>query len=187
MTSHPNAFQITNQTLSQSVPPSVITTINGYTKVFIGLLVERARSIQQQEATPPPTPPAPPAPSSFPPKSAHDPNSIPPSSNTLPNSSDSGSFHNNTNKSDGVNGTEIVRGEDQNAGSGQPKKTAQQQQPPAPPPRDLGPLLPDHLREAIRRFRRDGEGDGTGMGGWSLGMGMPGKAAARRNGKRLFS
>lgn len=69
-------------------------------------------------------------------------------------------------------------GGDRSDGSGRSKA--------AQPPRDLGPLLPDHLREALRRYKRDGEGDGTGMGGLSLGLGLPGKAAARGGGRRLF-
>lgn len=42
--------RIVNQTLSQSVPPSVVTGINGYMKVFVGLLVEGARDVQEQNA-----------------------------------------------------------------------------------------------------------------------------------------
>ncbi|KAK5238977.1 hypothetical protein LTR16_012448, partial [Cryomyces antarcticus] len=40
--------KITNQTLSQSVPASVVTTINGYTKVFIGEIIDRAREVQTE-------------------------------------------------------------------------------------------------------------------------------------------
>ncbi|KAL8719331.1 MAG: hypothetical protein Q9225_003652 [Loekoesia sp. 1 TL-2023] len=43
--------RIVNQTLSQSVPPSVVTGISGYTKLLVGLLVERARDVQEQNAT----------------------------------------------------------------------------------------------------------------------------------------
>lgn len=53
-------------------------------------------------------------------------------------------------------------------------------------PKYVGPLLPDHLREAFRRYRRDGEGGGAGVGGWSVGLGIPGTAAARLQGRRLF-
>ncbi|KAL8826221.1 MAG: hypothetical protein Q9170_007486 [Blastenia crenularia] len=42
--------KIVNQTLSQSVPPSIITGISGYTKTLIGLLIERARDVQEQNA-----------------------------------------------------------------------------------------------------------------------------------------
>ncbi len=52
--------------------------------------------------------------------------------------------------------------------------------------KDLGALLPDHFREALRRYKRDGEGGGTGMAGVSLGLGVQGTGAARMGGKRLF-
>ena len=50
----------------------------------------------------------------------------------------------------------------------------------------LGPLQPDHVREALRRDRRDGEGGGTGAAAMSLGLGIPGSGAARLGGRRLF-
>lgn len=52
--------------------------------------------------------------------------------------------------------------------------------------RDLGPLLPDHLREALRRHKRDGEGAGTGLQGVSTGLGLAGCGSARLGGTRLF-
>ena len=52
--------------------------------------------------------------------------------------------------------------------------------------RDLGPLLPDHFREALRRHKRDGEGGGTGLQGVSTGLGLAGNGSARLGGKRLF-
>ena len=55
-----------------------------------------------------------------------------------------------------------------------------------PKQRDLGPLLPDHFREALRRHKRDGEGGGTGLQGVSTGLGLPGSGSARLGGKRLF-
>ncbi|KAI4192951.1 MAG: hypothetical protein LQ346_004066 [Caloplaca aetnensis] len=45
-----NVRRIVNQTLSQSVPPSVVIGIGGYTKLLVGLLIERARDVQQQRA-----------------------------------------------------------------------------------------------------------------------------------------
>ena len=44
----PSIAQITNQTLSQSVPQSVVIAINGFTKVFVGELIGRARDVQSQ-------------------------------------------------------------------------------------------------------------------------------------------
>ncbi|KAH0545306.1 hypothetical protein FGG08_000605 [Glutinoglossum americanum] len=108
----PSALKkIANQTLSQSIPPLVVTTIGGLSKVFIGEIVERAREVQAQwlaAATP-----------------------------------------------DGVFKEEM-----------------------------RGPLLPDHLREAVRRYRKDGEGGGAGFRGLSLGA-LEGSFAGGRGG-RLF-
>ena len=54
-----------------------------------------------------------------------------------------------------------------------------------------GGLLPDHLREALRRYKNDGEGGGVGFEGQSHRLlGVPGPAAWRvgdgASGKRLF-
>ncbi|KAI9722923.1 MAG: hypothetical protein M1812_001371 [Candelaria pacifica] len=102
--------KITNQTLSQSVPVSVITTINGYTKIFIGEIIEKAREVQTQQ---------------------------------LAASSTDGTVNE----------------------------------------RDRGPLLPDHLREALRRYKRDGEAT-AGFQGISLGGII--ETAVKAKGRRLF-
>ena len=49
-----------------------------------------------------------------------------------------------------------------------------------------GPILPDHLRESFRRYKKDGEGGGVGIGGYSVGLGLPGAGVARAGGRRLF-
>jgi transcription initiation factor TFIID subunit 11 len=54
-----------------------------------------------------------------------------------------------------------------------------------------GGLLPDHLREALRRYKADGEGGGVGFQGMSHGLlGVPGSAAWRAgegaSGNRIF-
>lgn len=53
-------------------------------------------------------------------------------------------------------------------------------------PEYLGPLLPDHLREALRRYKKNGEGGGAGVEGTSFGLGLSGSGAMRLGGKRLF-
>lgn len=152
--------KITNQTVSQSVPPNVITTINGYTKIFIGTLIERAREVQEQYSsleTPPPTPP----------KVPIDPTDF---SNENPNN-------------------EIFEAASPMDALGQLSHAAaanEHQETQKPKQRDLGPLLPDHFREALRRHKRDGEGGGTGLQGVSTGLGLPGSGSARLAGKRLF-
>lgn len=50
---------------------------------------------------------------------------------------------------------------------------------------DRGPIQPDHLREALRRYNRDREGGGAGFLGASMGGGIT-HASARVGGKRLF-
>ena len=49
---------------------------------------------------------------------------------------------------------------------------------------DRGPLLPDHLREALRRYKKGARGGGAGFTGYSL-EGKTG-TAARMGGRRLF-
>lgn len=122
----------------------MITTINGYTKVFIGNLIERAREVQQQYAEAEAALPSP----------------------TLSFTQDP--------REDG--GIESSSGSFPNAG---PPDMVKQN-------KELGPLLPDHLREALRRYKRDGEGGGAGLAGVSLGLGVPGAGAARLGGRRLF-
>jgi len=106
------------------VPQSVITTINGFTKLFIGELIERARQVQLEWMA---------------------------VAETLPT------------------GDKIA------PDTPLSERIAQ---------RDRGPLLPDHLREALRRYKRDVEGGGAGFAGASL----QGKeaTAARFGGRRLL-
>lgn len=49
---------------------------------------------------------------------------------------------------------------------------------------DKGPLTPAHLREALRRYKRDREGGGAGFAGMSL-EGVE-RTMARTGGRRLF-
>ena len=117
--------KITNQTLSQSVPASIVTTISGYTKLFIGELIERALDVETEWLA---------------------------ASTKLP----SGEA-----KTPGSDGSHIKVEESHR-----------------------GPLLPDHLREAWRRYKKDRDGGGAGYQGLSL----QGKeaVASRAGGRRLF-
>ncbi|KAL9126093.1 MAG: hypothetical protein Q9217_004809 [Psora testacea] len=153
--------KIANFTLAQSVPAPVITTINGYTKTFIGTLIERAREIQQQWA----------AIETSPPRSQRQQQiSIDPTDFSSHNPNNDLAF---TEGSSNVIDPALLLG-DEGAGLGEKHK------------RGLGPLLPDHLREALRRYRRDGEGNATGLTGFSVGLGVPGSGSARLQGRRLF-
>lgn len=152
--------QIVNHTVSQSVPPTVITTINGATKTFVGTLVERAREVQLQWAaleTPPITPPKVP----IDPTDFHAEN---PNNEICTAASGNNAFADLTTAAQSVK-----------------EQTDQGER-----PKELGPLLPDHFREALRRYKRDGDGGGTGLTGVSVGLGVPGSGSARLGGKRLF-
>lgn len=138
----------------------MVVTVSGYTKAFVGMLIERAREVQQQWATldtPPPTP------------------------QTVP--VDPTDFHM------GNPNNEIYSAESSSTALQDLTKAAQGLTEPANQSlerTDLGPLLPDHFREALRRYKRDGEGGGVGLAGVSVGLGVPGTGAARLGGKRLF-
>ncbi|TPR06975.1 hypothetical protein CAN33_0025260 [Aspergillus niger] len=113
--------RIVNHALSQSVPASVVTTINGFTKVFAGEIIEKARTVQAER----------------------------------PMSTPMG------------------------------KKDVK-----LPPNPHRGQLLPSHLREALRRYKRDGEGGGVGFSGLSMGnLGVRGSvtwSAGSVGGRRIF-
>ncbi|KAI9676373.1 MAG: hypothetical protein M1817_000530 [Caeruleum heppii] len=128
--------KLTNQTLSQSVPENVVKTINGFTKVFVGEIVEKAREVQRE---------------------------------WLLASSSSFSSPSSSTTSDHItslSSTSLTKGES-NLDAEAP------------------PLLPDHLREAMRRYRRDREGGGSGLRGFSL-TAMGGGFATGTGGRRLF-
>ena len=116
--------QLVNHTLSQSVPPAVITTVNGYTKVLLGELIERARDVQLEWQA---------------------------AAATLP-----------TNEPLADDAPLVDRMKMQHR----------------------GPLMPDHLREALRRYRKDRDGGSAGF----LGLSLRGRetVAARAGGRRLF-
>ncbi|MCJ1310698.1 hypothetical protein MMC25_004364 [Agyrium rufum] len=158
--------RIVNQTLSQSVPPSVITTINGFTKVFIGHLIERAREVQsewsQAEKKSLPTPDSTPSPK-------------PPSSDTLIQEKDRHHLEHPITPDD-TQESEIAQADiERNAEKARKKKQEY-----------LGPMLPDHLREGFRRYKRDGAAGSAGITANSLGLGMKGIGSARLQGRRLF-
>ncbi|KAF2455973.1 hTAFII28-like protein conserved region-domain-containing protein [Lineolata rhizophorae] len=134
--------KITNQTLSQSVPQSVVTTINGYTKIFIGSIIQRARDVQREWQAAAATAAA----AGHPDRSPED--------GRLP--------LNRTSTSTSTSATLADRTREV----------------------DRGPLTPDHLREALRRYKKDREGGGAGF----LGLSLEGRenTAWRVGGRRLF-
>jgi transcription initiation factor TFIID subunit 11 len=53
-------------------------------------------------------------------------------------------------------------------------------------PDNRGPLTPDHIREALRRYKKDREGASAGFLGLSLQANGRENVAAKTGGKRLF-
>ncbi len=249
-----NVRRIVNQTLSQSVPPSVVIGIGGYTKLLVGLLIERARDVQQQRAAV--------AAAAYP-----SPASDTQSTRTVADDEGNVASTQQTALQSSFNSAASLSSDDRFAASSferqpaHPDTDSDTDRPPElnhndifgpassppqpfslsvppglplnslkPPPspsrlhpepannaqisrspsaprqpgtahlgnegdqtkpedtKDLGPLLPDDLREAYRRYKRSGESAGIGQGGLSLmGIGVRGTfVGGRGRGQRLF-
>ena len=100
--------KIANFTLAQSVPPAVVTSVNAYSKTFVGAIIEGARTVQEEWAR----------------------------------------AEGNIEWNEAGGALEVGQGWKADAngpGGGGVKRRA------------LGPLLPDHIRESLRRWKRDGE------------------------------
>ncbi|OQE22818.1 hypothetical protein PENFLA_c012G02838 [Penicillium flavigenum] len=177
--------RIVNHALSQSVPASVVTTVNGFTKVFAGEVIEMARTVQAQWAE------------------AHDlaardafeaeeaaaeaaaqakvsgvtanskPSTPTPAGTPVPGSA-SASFSNGVKKEPHDSNSTPTPSipTHQNSATSSPRPTPTPLRPRRefrPPPNPhRGQLLPSHLREAVRRTKRNGEGGGVGYSGLSL-------------------
>ncbi|KAJ5894566.1 hypothetical protein N7495_006257 [Penicillium taxi] len=114
--------RIVNHALSQSVPASVVTTVNGFTKVYAGEMIEKARTVQAEWAQ---------------------------------------AFDDSSRAA--FDAQEAARSVKEEGSSSQ--LTQRVFRPPPNPHR--GQLLPSHLREGLRRTKRDGEGGGVGYSGLS--------------------
>ena len=179
--------RIVNHALSQSVPASVVTTVNGFTKVFAGEIIEKARTVQAEwaEAYDQASRAAFEAEEAAAQKKAA---ATPSKAATTPApGSSSGSLSNGVKKESPSNdrATPSVAPAHNSASpppssSPAPKNSGAADTKPSPAPvrpkRELrappnphrGQLLPSHLREALRRFKRDGEDGGVGFSGLSM-------------------
>ncbi|EAW14741.1 transcription initiation factor TFIID subunit 11 family protein [Aspergillus clavatus NRRL 1] len=209
--------RIVNHALSQSVPASVVTTINGFTKVFAGEIIEKARTVQAEWAI------------------AHDQAAraafdaeeaaaearaaeaaaratatagTPVTGAGTPVPGSQGLQHSQPQSfvkqepSDSNRSTPVPPSSaSPMPGPYPPSQQQQQQQQQKPPPRPKrefkpppnphrGQLLPCHLREALRRYKRDSEGGGVGFSGLSMGnLGVRGSvtwSAGSTGGRRIF-
>ena len=178
--------KLVNQTLSQSVPVNVVTVVSAYTKMFAGLLIEQAREVQaewqameEKRADGEENPPFKRLKRS---QEAHEGTSngttddvnldspsavkIEKSSTTPPDSGTQTNGHHDDEEAEGV-----LPG-----GAGGLSSSLDEC--------DRGPLLPDHLREALRRYKKSRKGGTVGFTGLSL-EGRE-SAAPRMGGRRLF-
>jgi len=195
--------RIVNHALSQSVPASVVTTVNGFTKVFAGEMIEMARTVQAQwadahdlaardafEAEEAAAEAAAQAKASG--VTANSKPSTPTPVGTPVPGSESGSFSNGVKKephdSDRTPASSLPP---HHTPTPTPTPTLRAKREFRPPPNPhRGQLLPSHLREAVRRTKRNGEGGGVGYSGLSLeNMGVRGSFtwnSGSAGGRRLF-
>jgi transcription initiation factor TFIID subunit 11 len=162
--------KIANHTLSQSVPPNVITTINGYTKIFVGELIEKARTVQDEWA-----------------EAADQAAIAEAEAKAAAGAAKTSAANTNTGNSQTpvpiptsapiptMNpGFNLTTPAGLSLANSQLPANKTFELPPNP---HRGPLLPSHLREAFRRYKLDGEGGGVGFSGLSLnGLGIKGSA-----------
>lgn len=197
-----------NQVLSQSVPPSVVTTVNGYTKLFIGEIVERARVVQGQwadaydqlaieiaeaeaaEAKAAEEEAAASADTGADASSAVEKKDIISDGTFLSGINEAAQTH----TIPGPDGTTSFNPQTPNATTTQSNNNSMTdgwKKPfKLPPNPHRGQLLPTHIREAYRRYKVDGEGGGVGYSGLSLkALGTKGAASCSIGGvggRRLF-
>ena len=125
------------------------------------MLIEKARDVQQQWAaleTPPPTP--------------QRKDKIPIDPTDFKKENPDNDIFMQEGNSEGIDPILLLNGDNKPAAEESKK--------------ELGPLLPDHFREALRRLKRNGEANATGLTGHSVGLGVPGTGSARLQGRRLF-
>ncbi|KAI9696178.1 MAG: hypothetical protein M1820_008246 [Bogoriella megaspora] len=194
--------KITNQTLSQSVPASVVTTINSFTKVFIVELIERARDVQTEWIAAAERLPT----GDMNPYWEHQRKimGMEDREKNEPNIGANGDAKQNghTDQGKSVKKEEILSEDSMDLVPkheesmttvpdsfdllANDQSTQDQEKRWMDPVREMdrGPLTPDHLREALRRYKKDREGGSAGLQGLSL----DGRenAAPRMGGRRLF-
>ena len=195
--------RLINQTLSQSVPANVVTVVNSYTKMFAGMLIAEAREVQAEwmameaeRADGEANPAFKRLKRTFEPEDGLEVDG----EATRPNTGDS-------NKANGVKKEESsptnpnsnpTQSDTIMNDSTQPHSTQPTQDDSIQPlypggagglstsidECDRGPLLPDHLREALRRYKKARKGGTVGF----TGMSLEGRevAASRMGGRRLF-
>ncbi|KAJ5647281.1 hypothetical protein N7490_003653 [Penicillium lividum] len=185
--------RIVNHALSQSVPASVVTSVNGFTKVFAGEMIEKARTVQAEwaeahdqaaraafdaeEAA---------AEQAAQAKAQAQAEAMAKSTTSTP----SGTPGPSSGLGNGIKTEHSPKyGYNLHSNSSPvPLRPRREFRPPPNPHR--GQLLPSHLREAQRRAKRNGEGGGVGFSGMSMdNLGVKGAftwSSGSVGGRRLF-
>ncbi|KAF2101407.1 hypothetical protein NA57DRAFT_24675, partial [Rhizodiscina lignyota] len=145
--------KLVNQTLSQSVPPSIVNIVQGYTKIFVGEIIDLALDVQLEWLA----------------ASAYRPVEV--TDSTFPVVEPVGTVV----QSMGEEKTEAHGWIAEEGREGLKERTKREFR---------GPLTPDHLREALRRYKKSVQGGAAGFMGFS-GEGRE-NVAARAGGKKLF-
>lgn len=163
--------KLVNQTLSQSVPQPVIIAVTSYAKSFIGELIDHALTVRDEWCAARTHLPNPNLPPPILMQSLQRPSAHIKDDRNRPTNTDIQSAGWYLNQ---VDRTETIWKEIEGDATLQERlKQA-----------DKGPLTPAHLREAIRRYKRDREGGGAGFAGMSL-EGVE-RTIGRTGGRRLF-
>ncbi|KAF2009174.1 hypothetical protein BU24DRAFT_428707 [Aaosphaeria arxii CBS 175.79] len=161
--------KLVNQTLSQSVPHPVIIAVTSYSKGFVGELVDRALAVRDEWAASRTHLPNPNLPPTLLKEGFHAPhNHRPEARPTRQELHASGLQPYHIDQKEGY--WKAIE-----EGASLQDRLKQE---------DKGPLTPAHLREALRRYKRDREGGGAGFAGMSL-EGVE-RTMGRTGGRRLF-
>ena len=161
--------KLVNQTLSQSVPPNVILAVKSYSKAFVGELIDRALTVRDEWTAARTHVPNPEMPPSILQQGLQEPFGHRPTSKPNRQQLQMAQLYNNHPVANMPFWNEVPK----DAGLKERLKEE-----------DKGPLTPAHLREALRRYKRDREGGGAGFAGLSLEG--PERTLARTGGRRLF-
>ena len=161
--------RLVNQTLSQSVPQNVVIAVTSYSKAFTGELIDRALTVRDEWAAARTRLPNTEHPNQLLARGLTDAYAY--KEGAKPKNDhirDSGLYYNQVKKNEPYF-VDVL------------KETSLQDR---LKECDKGPLTPDHLREALRRYKRDRDGGGAGFAGLSLEG--PERTMARTGGRRLF-
>lgn len=163
--------KLVNQTLSQSVPQPVIIAVTSYAKSFLGELIDRALTVRDEYQAVKTHRPNENLPQPILMQTLHRPSAHIKDPRNKPTNADINTA--------GWHPTQVDRSEPIWKEIGKDVSLEERLK-----TTDKGPLMPSHLREALRRYKRDRDGGGAGFAGMSL-EGVE-RTMSRTGGRRLF-